>query len=105
MSDADDLFNALRENVARLYRAVSALQCDVAEAEEANAELRKSARPATGERCPRCHYTAPNASNGCALCNPERLGERLEEALEDNRRLANELDEVKKALRAWGGHV
>jgi hypothetical protein len=32
------------------------------------------------ERCSRCHPDAPN-SNGCASCNPERLGERLTAAL------------------------
>jgi hypothetical protein len=36
--------------------------------------------PSAGERCPRCHDTAPNA-NGCATCNPEKLGERLGAAL------------------------
>lgn len=33
-----------------------------------------------GDRCARCHRTAPN-SDGCAHCNPVRLGERLREAL------------------------
>jgi hypothetical protein len=31
-------------------------------------------------RCPRCHRDAPNP-DGCAACNPVRLGERLTEAL------------------------
>lgn len=39
---------------------------------------------AAGERCPRCHHTAPNPV-GCAACNPVELGDRLRAA---NARLA-----------------
>lgn len=36
--------------------------------------------PCADERCARCHQTAPNPQ-GCALCNPAELGERLKRAL------------------------
>jgi hypothetical protein len=40
----------------------------------------EAAAPPPGTRCPRCHRDAPNP-DGCAACNPVRLGERLTEAL------------------------
>lgn len=46
----------------------------------------------TANRCVRCHHAAPNP-NGCAACNPERLGERLRAALADADMLRAELAE------------
>ena len=66
---------------------------------EMSAALRKArvevvqTLPKPGERCPRCHATAPNEDNGCALCAPYRLGERLASALA-------EVSQLKKLLGA-----
>lgn len=57
------------------------------------------AHPAVDERCPRCHHTAPN-TEGCALCNPERLGERLTQALKE-RDAAGELLRVRQAEKRF----
>lgn len=46
-----------------------------------------------GKRCDRCHHTAPNPE-GCARCNPVRLGERLTLAL-------GELELLKRVQRFY----
>jgi hypothetical protein len=59
-----------------------------------------AARPIrSGARCTKCHYTAPNLINGCARCNPERLGERLLESLEENTKLREQVTNLEDRLR------
>lgn len=70
------------------------------------AELRAFIRgaPSDSKRCSRCHQLAPNP-NGCALCNPEHLGERLRVALAviDNLRSELESSRAEHAVQreAW----
>lgn len=50
-------------------------------------------------RCPRCHQTTP-PETGCALCNPERLGQRLTEALAERENALALLDIANSATEA-----
>lgn len=55
-------------------------------AKEAEIAFLRAMFPKPGDRCSRCHHTAPN-ENGCQACNTPRLAERLTETILD----ANEL--------------
>lgn len=56
------------------------------EALEFARDLIVAATTPTAGRCPRCHHVGGTKNpEGCALCNPERLGVRLSAALEELR--------------------
>lgn len=67
--------------------------------------------PDRGERCHRCHSREPNP-NGCAACNPVRLGVRLTHALvevdqlrAENAAMQAALSSLHDLLGAGSGHI